>query len=519
MTNNPDDFEFENFEAEPQKASFKKNLAEAWQTKPAFKFMAIMGVVAIALILVFGVFASPKPPVQSRIGTAPSLDEPPGSKASPFLIQQNQQANEQRTQDALQQGGSVMPTPIGQSIEPIEPNSNKSDDPLMEFRTETERLRNELKQQQEQNTQQMNVIQQQVQAPPPPPQAPKQFDPGLANAMQQQLSQLMSAWAVKGVAVVQGAAPVEIASTNTAVDTALNSPANVNAADADYTQTSVVATKKTKPLLMAGTVSYAQMLMEANSDVPGPIMAQILSGPLAGARAIGTFSVQDDYLVIRFNTAIKKNKEYSIDAIALDPNTTLGALVTDVDHRYFSRVILPAAGAFVSSFGSALSQPQTTTVIDSTGSAFQSQAKQGTTDALYAGLGSVGSTVAGFLNNEASKIQPLVKVAVGTPFGLFFLSTICNGVEACSADMEQLDTQRRNTIDASFVSSQNRAAASNSSGAGVGSTSLPNLQNNGLGNSLGSVGTNLSNNLGSYTTQNKSGTANTYNPTIGYGSR
>ena len=174
---------------------------------------------------------------------------------------------------------------------------------------------------------------------------------------------------------------------------------------------------------MAGTVNYAQMLTEANSDVPGPILAQVLSGPLTGGRAIGHFQVSDDYLVIEFNTITLKGKEYSVNALALDPDTTLGGMATEVDHRYFTRVILPAAGSFVSAFGDALSRPQTETIVTN-GAIVTLQAKQGMKDALYAGVGSVGNSVGRFLDEQGARTRTLVRVAVGTPMGLFFLSSV-----------------------------------------------------------------------------------------------
>src|SRR5690606_12018046 len=49
-------------------------------------------------------------------------------------------------------------------------------------------------------------------------------------------------------------------------------------------------------IIPAGTIEYAQLVTEANTDAPGPVMAQIASGPLAGARLIGSFQSTDNYL-------------------------------------------------------------------------------------------------------------------------------------------------------------------------------------------------------------------------------
>jgi intracellular multiplication protein IcmE len=170
-------------------------------------------------------------------------------------------------------------------------------------------------------------------------------------------------------------------------------------------------------------VNYAQLLTEANSDVPSPILAQILSGPLAGGRAIGKFKVSYDYLIIEFSLINHKGKDYSVSALALDPDTTLAGMATEVDHRYFSRVILPAAGAFVSEFGRVMSEPtQEVTTTETTTTVTQTE--RGIEDATYAGVGSAANTISRFLEREGQRIQPLVRVAVGTPMGIFFLQPV-----------------------------------------------------------------------------------------------
>src|SRR5690606_10245841 len=55
------------------------------------------------------------------------------------------------------------------------------------------------------------------------------------------------------------------------------------------------------PVIMSmGQVIYGQLLNELNSDVPTPVLVHVLSGPLRGGRALGEFTVEDEYLVITF---------------------------------------------------------------------------------------------------------------------------------------------------------------------------------------------------------------------------
>lgn len=428
MTNNMDDFDQDQFDVEPENGAGKKDakqsLKEAWQNKPMFKLLVIMGFVGLMIAAALGAFSGSPAIEAAQIAHAPELKEPPGSVASPFFIEQNKQANEQRADQAMQQGGSSIPTPVGQNIDLADLTDKNRKDPLMEFRAETERLKQELRTEQAQNAQQLQALQQQVVQQQQIQQAmpQQQEDDTLAQAMQRQMQQLMEGWSPRNMKLVAGTA------TGTAA-TGSSSKVVRAAAQAkaiEFDQASVLkaeAKEEAKALVPAGTVNYAQLLTEANSDVPGPILAQILSGPLAGGRAIGRFQVMNDYIVLTFNLVTLKGKEYAINALALDPDTTLGAMATEVDHRYFSRVLLPAAGSFMSSFGSALSSGDTTT--SQTDSGFVvNEAKKGYKEATFAGLGQAGQTIAQFFQQQAQQTKTLVRVGVGTSMGLFFLGSV-----------------------------------------------------------------------------------------------
>lgn len=416
MTNNTDEFDQDQFEEQggyTEPSAPKQSLLETIRNKPIVKLLVIMGVVGVALAGALGTFSSKQELDVSQMAKAPPISEAPGGASSPFFNEQNQKANAQRAGIALVQGGSAIPTPQGHDVTDLTDNRK---DPLVEFRAETERLKQELYAQQKQSNQQMQLMQQQMQQNQR--QAPE--DDSLAKAMQKQMQQLMESWTPRAAKFVNGVAEPE------AVVKAEPQMRNVDEDEEILRQAS--AGPREKVLVSAGTVNYVQLLVEANSDVPGPILVQILSGPFAGGRAIGTFQVMGDYLVMAFKTITLKDKEYQIEAMALDPDTTLGGLATEVDHRYFTRVLLPAAGAFVAAFGRAMGETPTETTV-SDGTVVASQAKKGTEEALYAGVGEMGQTVADFLRDEANNTKTLVRVAVGTPMGLFFLKSVKEAVE------------------------------------------------------------------------------------------
>jgi len=186
------------------------------------------------------------------------------------------------------------------------------------------------------------------------------------------------------------------------------------------------STEPAKIVVNAGTVSYAQLLTEANSDVPGPILAQIVSGPLAGARAVGAFQVADGYekyLVLKFTLADRKGTDYRISAIALDPDTTLGGMATEVDERYFARVVLPAAAGFLQGLGQAMGQGNSSTQTNGI-TTLSTTAGNGFKQGMYNGLGDAAQTAGQFFQNQANQTKPLVRVAAGTPMGLFFIAPV-----------------------------------------------------------------------------------------------
>lgn len=421
MTSNMDEFDQDHFDpseplassgAQQSRGGAASGFMDAWRNKPIFKLVVIMIGVGAALALVLGTVTPDRKPVESEIGKAPKLVEAPGGTASPFFIEQNKQANLERADSAMQAGGSALPTPVGHDMTDLM-NKNKKD-PLVEFREETERLKHELRSEQAQNAQRMQAMKDEITA-----QNMKrgiENDDSLARAMQKQMEALMESWNPRKGAVIKGYGE------DVAKEEKEEAAKFAAAEEREFNQISQVESND-KVIVPSGTVNYVQLLTEANSDIPGPILAQILSGPLSGGRAIGRFAVQSDYLVMTFSTVSLRGKEYSINALALDPDTTLGGMASEVDHRYFSRVLLPAAGAFVQAFGQALSETDTTTTVTD-GSVLQDKAKKGSKEALYSGLGQAGQTMSQFFQNEANNIKTLVRVAVGTPMGLFFTQPV-----------------------------------------------------------------------------------------------
>ena len=186
-------------------------------------------------------------------------------------------------------------------------------------------------------------------------------------------------------------------------------------------------------LIPEGTIEYAQVLIQANSDIPGPVLAQIVTGPLAGSRLIGEFDVEDKYLVITFSTVVIDGYSIGIEAVAIDPNNNLTGVATEVDNRYFKRLVLPVAAEFIEGFASAVAETQENTFV--TGDVVITTSTDLDTDEEIAqAIEDAGEILGEFVQEEADRTQILVKVAAGTPIGVLFTSPVIEPTEADKQD-------------------------------------------------------------------------------------
>lgn len=396
------------FNETPGAARYKKSgggSAGALWKNPIFKLVAVIIVGGGAAFAGMQFLSEPSKEERSVLPVAQGpTAATTTTEITPEYQRAVQQLDEQRAEAARGQGVSAIPTPMQNPVAaPIVDDqvmTNNTEDPLRDFENIISNS--------------TNARDRSAPQPIPQPVAPAvspEAVQALTRTMRTQMDQLMGQWAPVSMQQVSGAPPRQ------------NDSATGNSAAYRGDE----AATDGRLIVPAGSVYYAQMLMEANSDIPGPIMAQVLTGPFAGGRAIGTFETYRDHLAIRFKTVAIRNRQFTVDILALDPDTTLGGVVTEVDPRYFSRVLMPAAAAFIKAYGETLSEPaSTTTVTGGTGTSVTTneQEENDSRDAMYAGIGEAADRVGRYVDEEASSIKRLVRVAVGTPIGLFFVSAV-----------------------------------------------------------------------------------------------
>ena len=434
-------------------------LGDLWRNNPLVK----IGVILLGLTFLVGgiiLFGGKSDPVDvSKMRGARDVSEAPGSsEISESMRQAIEEENTRRVEDAQRTGESAVPMPveppkgtIGLQIE-----EEDREDPLERWRRMQERRIKE---------QQMEPqIEPEVEPPPPPPDTKTPAINALAEAMSAQMGSILSNQEIRG------SQTVNIASLSYLEQLQQQEQARLQAQLAQAQELAAAAEEEEDDqidiILPAGSIEYAQILTAVSTDAPGPVLAQIVSGPLQGARALGTFDVTYNYLVLNFETVVIDGVDYSAEAVALDPKTTLPGVVTNIDRRYMTRVVLPAAAEFVEGFADALARSGQTTVsvTGDTVTETNSTDDLDTDEAVAAGVEEAGERFAEAFEDVADRTEQLLEIAPGTPIGILFIEPIItrpnvragrnaqdllpNAVTSDSLERwRQLQDQRRNAND------------------------------------------------------------------------
>lgn len=186
-----------------------------------------------------------------------------------------------------------------------------------------------------------------------------------------------------------------------------------------------VSSNKPKVVLPAGSLIYGVFNVRMESDVPGPVLGELVQGKWNGYKVLGKFkNIDGSNLLSIHMTALvdKAGNNYPIDAYAISPETTLPAMATDVDRHILSRVGSFAGAAFLAGlqgYGAAVANAGATTSNTLTGSTTTYPLLTGT-QLMYIAAGSAAQNLqAPEQALQRMIVQPnTITVKEGTPFVL-----------------------------------------------------------------------------------------------------
>ncbi len=406
------DTDFGEFDQDGGKGSF----SDLVKRNPAVKIGLIVAglLVIIGAITLFG-GTSAKPPA-STVAEGSDVKEIPGTKElSPEMKEVMDEHNQQMIDQAVKTGTSVIPQPIEPPKEhlPFPTDETQTEDPLLRWRQmQEERLKS-------QQTEQANASKQKADP------AEAQAAAAMVTSLSTQMNQILSGKKIDPLKSMQVTNVQELLAKQAAQQAAKQQTTLAAQQQAGIDPKTGLPVVPPKILLPAGAIEYSQLLIEANSDVNGPIVALIVSGPFAGSRVLGTFTAQEEFLVMHFTTLVnKKGISIPVDAYALDPDTTLTGLATDVDHRYWQRIVLPAAAEFVSGLGEAYADKEGNQTVVTGDVVVQTDPPLDVKQQVAKGVQKAAERVSDVLDKEGDKTQPQIRVRAGTPMGILFMSPI-----------------------------------------------------------------------------------------------
>ncbi|MBU2852913.1 DotG/IcmE/VirB10 family protein [Acidithiobacillus ferriphilus] len=174
-------------------------------------------------------------------------------------------------------------------------------------------------------------------------------------------------------------------------------------------------------LAQPGHISFGELLTAMNSNEPGPVEAEIVSGRFQGAKLLGQFKREKDRLVIQFNEMTWNHQSYAISAYAIDAKTARTYVATSVNHHTLVRWGSLIAASLFGGVDNALAMSNSNTVMGN-GYAAISQSLTGPEIPLYA-AGNVGNVLTPIMAKRFNE-PPTVREAQGAPIGLLFMKPV-----------------------------------------------------------------------------------------------
>lgn len=190
--------------------------------------------------------------------------------------------------------------------------------------------------------------------------------------------------------------------------------ASNDAASSVQTTATSTTTPAVSRISIPGLVRYPGTIDTAiDSDNPeSKVLATIPAGQLAGAvLAAQNVQLAGDGVIVNFKTLDFKGMTCTIDAYALDDETQHSSVASDVNHRYFTRIVLPAIASGIGKVGQLYEDSNTQILTTNSGTV---TGRTGSPDGkAVAGViaGGIGQQTAQVMSQDASRL-PVTQVNV-----------------------------------------------------------------------------------------------------------
>ena len=164
-------------------------------------------------------------------------------------------------------------------------------------------------------------------------------------------------------------------------------------------------------------------MLALSSDQASPAVFQADSGPIAGDRMLGSFSRQNNRLIVRINTVIHQGQPIGAEGLVIAPDTMEASVASGVDQHYLTRFALPAAAAFVQGLGQAIATTSNTTAVLSPLGGATTSTNLNIDQQLGVAAGSAAANIGSTLNAAAPK-GPTITLDANVAVGIMFLSNV-----------------------------------------------------------------------------------------------
>lgn len=396
--------------------SQETSATESFRQSPVAK-IAIIGLGVLVIVGVMFMFGGEsvkqeksRMPAGSEITSVPGTDE----KLSPAYIEAVEEQNEANLERAISENRSAIPVPVQTQDTRLEAPEieEESEDPLHRWRLlQDERIEREMKIR-ETEIEPVTVLNAEQQG--------EALD-ALAGSMEEQMSALLTANNDEKTMFT-----VTLINYEEDPEGAGNGGNGGGDGDGSGGDGGFTEDDEEVVIIPAGKIVYGQMLLQANSDVEAVVLAQMVSGPLKGWKLLGEFELEEDLgkLIITFDLAVNEDGEqHEIDALLLDPDNGLAAMRTDIDHRYFKRIVFPAAAAFIEGFASAVAESGATTVVIAGDNVVEEEEESTDEQEVALGVEEAAAEISEILE-DMGEVPIQVVIAAGTPIGIFFVENV-----------------------------------------------------------------------------------------------